>query len=246
MPVNFNPNVASDLTVSALQAAEAKTEAQALAADELPEAKALTQLSEGLPALAEPKSAASTAVLGAVPSLGASVLALTTELADQQRRANNEQRIQQSMAIVENIHAQADEIRDTAVANLVMGLVSSGIQVASAGFQIGSSASALKATSAIADTNLRGATLAAMNAKNMGITEGLKGITTGLSSVNEFVSATSSAAIKDQEAEVEAMRAYLAQLDSLNDALKEVIQKAISNQDAIQQSTNQTRTKILS
>lgn len=246
MPVNFNPNVASDLSVSALQAAEAKAEALAEAADELPEAKTLTQLSEGLPALAEPKSAASTAVLGAVPSLGASVLALTTELADQQRRANNEQRIQQSKAIVENIHAQADEIRDTAVANLVMGLVSSGIQAASAGFQIGASASALKATSTIADANLRGATLAAMNARNTGITEGLKGLTTGLSSVNEFVSATSSAALKDQEAEVEAMRAYLAQLDSLNDALKEVIQKAISNQDAIQQSTNQTRTKILS
>ena len=36
-----------------------------------------------------------------------------------------------------------------------------------------------------------------------------------------------------------------AQLDSLNDSFKEVIQKAINTQDQIQQSTNQTRARIL-
>ena len=40
-------------------------------------------------------------------------------------------------------------------------------------------------------------------------------------------------------------RAYLSQLDSLKDSLKEVIQKAMQTQNDIQAGVNQTRTKIL-
>ena len=41
------------------------------------------------------------------------------------------------------------------------------------------------------------------------------------------------------------IRAYLTQLDSLKQSLEEVIRKATQTQDEIQQSTNQTRVKIL-
>ena len=60
-----------------------------------------------------------------------------------------------------------------------------------------------------------------------------------------FVSASYDASIKETDAEIEMLRAMKAQLDSLNDSFKEVIQKAINTQDQIQQSTNQTRARIL-
>ena len=54
------------------------------------------------------------------------------------------------------------------------------------------------------------------------------------------------AEMKDREADIELKRSLIAQLDSLNNALKEVIQKAMQTQETIQANTNQTRTKILS
>ncbi|NLY40219.1 MAG: type III secretion system protein, partial [Desulfovibrionales bacterium] len=47
------------------------------------------------------------------------------------------------------------------------------------------------------------------------------------------------------DANIERSRAMSDSLKSLEDALRELIQKMLSTMDAIQQSTNQTRTKIL-
>jgi hypothetical protein len=47
------------------------------------------------------------------------------------------------------------------------------------------------------------------------------------------------------EANQEKMRAYGESVKSMDDALKELIQKALEAQNAIQQSQNQARTRIL-
>jgi hypothetical protein len=52
--------------------------------------------------------------------------------------------------------------------------------------------------------------------------------------------------MKARDAEIERHRSFLMQLDSLNDSLKQVIQSAIQNQNAIQRNINETRVKILS
>ena len=51
--------------------------------------------------------------------------------------------------------------------------------------------------------------------------------------------------MKERDAEIEMMHAYMTQLDSLKDALKEVMQKSLQTQNELQHSTNQTRARIL-
>ena len=53
------------------------------------------------------------------------------------------------------------------------------------------------------------------------------------------------AVIKEMDAAQEQMRANRDALKSVTDSLSELIQKAISTQDAIQQNMNQTRARIL-
>lgn len=66
-----------------------------------------------------------------------------------------------------------------------------------------------------------------------------------LGSVGQFIGSMYDAKLKEQEGNVERIRATQQQLESLDEALKALIQKAISSQDAIQQNMNQTRTRIL-
>jgi len=50
---------------------------------------------------------------------------------------------------------------------------------------------------------------------------------------------------KELEADAERMRATQEQLSRIDDALRDLLQKARSTQDTIQQNINQTRAKIL-
>ncbi len=66
-----------------------------------------------------------------------------------------------------------------------------------------------------------------------------------LGSIGQCVSTMYDASLKELEGDVERIRAQQQNLESLDESLKTLIQKAISSQDAIQQNINQTRTKIL-
>ena len=66
-----------------------------------------------------------------------------------------------------------------------------------------------------------------------------------LGGVKDFVSSMFDIEMKARDAEIERHRSFLMQLDSLNDSLKQVIQSAIQNQNAIQRNINETRVKIL-
>ncbi|MBR5734204.1 MAG: type III secretion system protein, partial [Desulfovibrionaceae bacterium] len=66
-----------------------------------------------------------------------------------------------------------------------------------------------------------------------------------LGSIGQFFATQYDAKLKEQEGNVERIRATQQQIESLDEALKSLIQKAISSQDAIQQNMNQTRTRIL-
>ena len=66
-----------------------------------------------------------------------------------------------------------------------------------------------------------------------------------LGSIGQCVTTMYDAELKESEASVERIRAQQQNLESLDESLKALIQKAISSQDAIQQNINQTRTKIL-
>lgn len=72
--------------------------------------------------------------------------------------------------------------------------------------------------------------------------QGVGGI---INSIGGFVGAQYDATIKEMDADQEQMRASRDALKSITDGLSELIQKAISTQDAIQQNMNQTRSRIL-
>ena len=72
--------------------------------------------------------------------------------------------------------------------------------------------------------------------------QGVSGI---INSIGGYVGAQYDAAIKEMDAAQEQMRANRDALKSITDGLSELIQKALSTQDAIQQNMNQTRSRIL-
>lgn len=220
-------------------------------ADSIPEAPVAGKTeSDGIPALSQPKGMPDfSGLTGGVPSLGANVLALVGDLADEQRRANNEQRFQQSQMIVSKLHDQASTIRTQAAVNLAMGLVSAGIQFAASAYTIGATAKTLSSKPAGTTQGaklMHAAQMTTQNTKIQAVSQAIGGVGSTVSSVKEFTSAMFDAEMKDRDAQIEMIRAYLTQLDSLKQSLEEVIQKARQTQDELQQSTNQTRVKILS
>ena len=73
----------------------------------------------------------------------------------------------------------------------------------------------------------------------------MSGTNSILGSIGQFIATQYDAKLKEQEGDVERIRATQQMLDSLDENLKTVIQKSLTTQDALQQNINQTRTKIL-
>lgn len=197
--------------------------------------------SSGLPALAKPTTTVNATTLAgiALPSLGATVLALISDTADESRRANTEARKAQTQAIVQTIQSQADEMRTQALVKLCFG-VASGI-----GQIVAGSISTSMTTTAL-NGNFAGPVLQAQTQRIQSITQIVGGFKTTADTSGEFISSQFDINIKKMDADIERLRAHATQLDSLTDSLKQVISKATSVQADIQANVNQTRTKILS
>jgi FlaG/FlaF family flagellin (archaellin) len=177
--------------------------------------------------------------------LGAIALSLTTELSDTIRRANNEARFQEQQVIVEQMKKQADTMRDQAITNLCMSVAVAGVQIAMSAYQVKASASALQGAQGMTG-DMQAAFLQNQNLQIQGTAAGIGAAGSLLGGVKDFVSSMFDIEMKARDAEIERHRSFLMQLDSLNDSLKQVIQSAIQNQNAIQRNINETRVKILS
>ncbi len=207
----------------------------------LPPEKRVDEDGKGLPELPKSSTSVNTETLSAIalPSLGATVLALIGDTADEARRANVEARKAQTQAIVQTIQNQAEEMASQASTKLKLGIASGIIQVASGAASVGMTYSALKG-------GLDGAELNAVNSQIQGVSTAFGGIKNFIDARNEYESALHDVEIKKMDANIEEMRAYATQIDSLTDALKQIINKATSVQADIQANVNQTRTRILS
>ena len=73
----------------------------------------------------------------------------------------------------------------------------------------------------------------------------LHGAADAVDAVKNFLNASNEAAIKEADARIETLRAHRAALESLDESVKEVIKKALEAQQAVAESMNQTRTRIL-
>ncbi|MDR1578570.1 MAG: hypothetical protein LBT86_10175 [Deltaproteobacteria bacterium] len=181
-------------------------------------------------------------LFGTMPSPGASIMCLLTHMAGEDRRINRDLQLQESKSIVEEMKSEADLIREKAVTQLIIGCVSSAINIASGVVQIGGAVSTLKAgaSGALTDGQL-GLITQKFNAINTIMQAGA----TILNSVNQFEGDQFDASLKEMDAKIEKDRADIEALKSINDALTELIHKSLSTAETIQEGVNQTRSRIL-
>lgn len=209
-----------------------------------PPAKRLTDpAANGLPSM--PETSGVIAYSAGVPSLGASVLALITEYAGEERSESHEQRYLSAQATADKIHEQADTMRDQAVMNLCFGLMSAAVSIATSAYSFNSTMNA-KAQANTLTGEARSDFLKQAGLEIEAKTEAMKAGGSLLGSLGKMADSFMSAEIKDMDAQIEMMRQNTESLKSLEEALKEVITKALSTQQAIEENVNQTRTRILS
>lgn len=177
--------------------------------------------------------------VGSAPaSFGSTYLALIQDLAADQRKQTADAKALQTEALISNIEEQADNIRTKAALDLTASIVSGAAQIASGIASASMGASALKSGAA-------GEALQTKNTQIMGISGAITGAGTAASGAFTFGGTMVEASNKDLEADAERIRSTQDQLDRIDDALHELLQKARSTQDTIQQNMNQTRAKIL-
>ncbi|NCD25483.1 MAG: type III secretion system protein [Deltaproteobacteria bacterium] len=209
--------------------------------------QALSSISAALPTLPPPMGTGALwdNGLAGLPSFCANYLALVGDLAADQRRQSAEQRALQTNIIVDTIEAQAEEMRDKAVFQLCMGIASGLLSIAQGLMSYSMMSSGTAENAKITDTAARGHADMLLNTKVQSFNSAAGGTVGTVGSISQAVSGMYDAEIKLMDADIERARAQTDALKSLEESLRELIQKMLSTMDSIQQSTNQTRTRIL-
>ncbi len=200
---------------------------------------ASTQVSNNLPVISKPDYQAQTniALLGGMPSPMGLFAALITESASEDRKANREGMKAAGDLAVSKMRDEAAEIRKNAATQLAIGIASGAMTIAGGLVQSGLASGAIKGPASLTDST--------RSAYAMGMGQAVGGAGQIVGSTGTFLNSMSEAKQKEFQADAEMARNLKEQLRSFNDALNELISKTLSAYDAIQQSTNQTRQKIL-
>ncbi len=200
---------------------------------------ATTQVQNNLPVLATPEHQAQTniALLGGMPSPMGIFAALMTESAAEDRKANREGAKAAGDAAIEKMRDEASEIRSNAKTQLALGIVG-GLATMTAGTVQAGVASGMIPT-------IGNVSADCLSSYSQGVGQAIGGGGQIIGSVGTFLDSTSQAQQKELQADAEKLRNLKEQMRSFNDSLNEFINKVMSAYDAIQQSQNQTRQKIL-
>ena len=209
--------------------------------------EALKIVSTELPTLAPPKNPFED-LKGWIgtPAPGALVMALITQLSADQRAQNKEMMWAQTEAIQESMQDQAKKMRTMAAVQLALGIAASATTIAGGiaqGVVAGKSTGI--DTSTDAGKQLGSGMAMLQSTKAQGIGTAIGGGAGLFSAGAQFAGSMYQAEFKEMEADQEKMRALKESMSSLNDGLKELIQKSISSQENIQQSKNQATARIL-
>jgi len=197
--------------------------------------------------------------LAGLPSMGAHALALISTMSAEERREAQEQRNLQAEATISELKEQAETIQNKAIAQLCMGIATGLVSIAQgigAGVMTSKGiAQNQKITAGITEetpqaqitalTTQRQTADLLLNTRVATLNSTMSGVNSALNGVNGFVTGIYDTDLKESDARIERMRAQVEALNSLQDALKETAQKSISTMEAIQQNTNQARTRIL-
>lgn len=178
-------------------------------------------------------------------SLGSALLAKISEISEEQRRANAMVRAEQTVATVNKLHDQAEEIRSQATAAFACSICSSIISIGASVLSIAGTGKAMSENANINDAAERAAMLTAKTQRIGAVAESIQGTAKMFSAGETLATGIGQAAQTHIQAEIEMLRASTEEVNELIDALREVVDKASSAQNAIQQSENQARTRIL-
>lgn len=178
-------------------------------------------------------------------SLGSALLAKISEISEEQRRANAMVRAEQTVATVNKLHDQAEEIRSQATAAFACSICSSIISIGASVLSIAGTGKAMSENANINDAAERAAMLTAKTQRIGAVAESIQGTAKMFSAGETLATGIGQAAQTHIQAEIEMLRASTEEVNELIDALREVVDKATSAQNAIQQSENQARTRIL-
>lgn len=178
-------------------------------------------------------------------SLGSALLAKISEISEEQRRANAMVRAEQTVATVNKLHDQAEEIRSQATAAFACSICSSIISIGASVISIAGTGKAMSENANINDAAERAAMLTAKTQRIGAVAESIQGTAKMFSAGETLATGIGQAAQTHIQAEIEMLRASTEEVNELIDALREVVDKATSAQNAIQQSENQARTRIL-
>lgn len=228
--VNLNSNSSINELYNIDFSAAGQTAKMQTAQHAVPTAKTQgANTNSSLPQLESPNisSKAYTAALGGASSMWAKALNLITEMSAQQRQATRDQKALQTEMQIDNIMEQAKTIQDKAITQLVLGVATGAVSVG-----MGFGGISLQAA---------GKSQQFMTSFN-NISSGFSGAMQGSTQAAGSFFDTETTKLHAQEEQIKAMTD---QLESLDQSLKELLQKALSTQDAIQENINQTRTKIL-
>ena len=165
--------------------------------------------------------------LGGASSMWAKALSLITQMSAEQRQATRDQKALQTEIQIDNIMEQAKTIQNKAITQLVLGVATGSISIGMGFGGIGFQAAGRDQQFMTSFNNI-----------SSGFSGAMQGTT---QSAGSFFDAETTR-LHAQEEEIKAMTD---QLESLDQSLKELVQKALSTQNAIQENINQTRTKIL-
>ena len=175
-------------------------------------------------------------------SLGSALLAKISEISEEQRRANAMVRAEQT---VNKLHDQAEEIRSQATAAFACSICSSIISIGASVLSIAGTGKAMSENANFNDAAERAAMLTAKTQRIGAVAESIQGTAKMFSAGETLATGIGQAAQTHIQAEIEMLRASTEEVNELIDALREVVDKATSAQNAIQQSENQARTRIL-
>lgn len=178
-------------------------------------------------------------------SLGSALLAKISEISEEQRRANAMVRAEQTVATVNKLHDQAEEVRSQATAAFACSICSSIISIGASVLSIAGTGKAMSENANINDAAERAAMLTAKTQRIGAVAESIQGTAKMFSAGETLATGIGQAAQTHIQAEIEMLRASTEEVNELIDALREVVDKATSAQNAIQQSENQARTRIL-
>ena len=193
-----------------------------------------------LPSLPQARSAPSlSSNFAAIASPGAAIMALLTQNAAEQRQINKEVKAAEAESVAKMIESQAKDMREKAVIQLVMGVASGAITIAGGALTAGKASASLNAGNVSQNTALQ------TNVKLTGESQAYQGAASIASTLSTFAGTMYDAKIKETDAKIERARANVENLKDVNEALTDLIRKSISTAEAIQESANQARGKIL-